>query len=131
MNTFYVSKLNEVYVQVDSPELHMLKELVDYFTFKVPGAEFMPSYKNKYWDGKIRLFNPINCKLYLGLIGQLKYFCEKNDYKIDYEISIVAYYVDIERSKINLLCMFQKKMTTYTKITQQQLYLVESLNIRV
>ena len=27
------------------------------------------------------------------------------DYKIDYEISIVAYYVDIERSKINLLCM--------------------------
>ena len=89
MNTFYVSKLNEVYVQVDSPELHMLKELVDYFTFKVPGAEFMPSYKNKYWDGKIRLFNPINCKLYLGLIGQLKYFCEKNDYKIDYDENLL------------------------------------------
>ena len=27
------------------------------------------------------------------------------DYKIDYEISIVAYYVNIERNKVNLLCM--------------------------
>jgi len=85
MSKFYVSKLNEVYVQVDSPELFMLKELVDYFTFKVPGAEFMPSYKNKYWDGKIRLFNPMNCKLYLGLVSQLKFFCEKNDYEIVYD----------------------------------------------
>ena len=30
------------------------------------------------------------------------------DYKIDYEISIVAYYVNIERNKVNLLCMSLK-----------------------
>ena len=43
MSKFYAAKLNEVYLQVDADELHMLKELVDYFTFKVPGAEFMPA----------------------------------------------------------------------------------------
>jgi superfamily II DNA or RNA helicase len=88
MSKFYISKLNEVYAQIDSPEMFMLKELVDYFTFKVPGAEFMPSFKNKVWDGKIRLFNPLNCKLYMGLIPQVKYFCEKNNYEIVYDEDI-------------------------------------------
>jgi hypothetical protein len=32
-------------------------ELQDFFTYEVPGAKFTPAYKNKYWDGKIRLFN--------------------------------------------------------------------------
>jgi superfamily II DNA or RNA helicase len=85
MSKFYAAKLNEVYLQVDADELHMLKELVDYFTFKVPGAEFMPAYKNKYWDGKIRLFNPTNCKLYVGLLNQLKFFCDKNGYELSFE----------------------------------------------
>ena len=34
-------------------------ELREYFTFEVPGAKFSPQYKNKIWDGKIRLFNPL------------------------------------------------------------------------
>jgi superfamily II DNA or RNA helicase len=88
MSKFYISKLNEVYAQIDSPEMFMLKELVDYFTFKVPGAEFMPSFKNKVWDGKIRLFNPLNCKLYMGLIPQVRHFCEKNNYEIVYDEDI-------------------------------------------
>ena len=32
-------------------------ELSDYFSFYVPGYKFMPAYKNKVWDGKIKLFN--------------------------------------------------------------------------
>lgn len=102
MSKFYVSKLNEVYVQVDSPELYMLKELVDYFTFKVPGAEFMPSYKNKYWDGKIRLFNPINCKLYLGLVNQLKYFCDRNEYEVEYNENLLD--TSFSRNDLEVLC---------------------------
>ena len=47
--------------------MYILKELVDYFTFKVPGAEFMPTYKKKIWDGNIRLFNPVDRKIYTGL----------------------------------------------------------------
>ena len=32
-------------------------ELSEFFSFFVPGYKFMPSYRNKVWDGKIRLFN--------------------------------------------------------------------------
>ena len=56
MSHLVISKKNEVYLQVKS-EPHVYYELSDYFTFDVPGAKFMPQYRNKYWDGKIRLFN--------------------------------------------------------------------------
>ena len=58
MEEVLVEKLDEVYVRIDSNEFFILKELVEYFTFKVPGAEFMPSYKNKMWDGRFRRFYP-------------------------------------------------------------------------
>lgn len=66
MSIVNIHKLNEVYAEVDSDEFFVLKELVEYFTFKVPGAEFMPSFRNKFWDGKIRLLNPNNRKLYVS-----------------------------------------------------------------
>jgi hypothetical protein len=40
-------------------------ELSDYFSFYVPGYKFMPAYKNKVWDGKIKLFNRMNGELIL------------------------------------------------------------------
>lgn len=67
MQSVSAVKINEVYATLDSDELFILKELVDYFTYEVPGAKFMPAYKNKIWDGKIRLFNPVNRKIYVGL----------------------------------------------------------------
>ena len=42
-------------------------------------------FKNKVWDGKIRMFNPINRKLYLGLLNHLDYFCRKNNYTVEFE----------------------------------------------
>ena len=45
----------------------------------------MPSYKNKMWDGRIRLLNPNNRKLYKGLLPQLKRFCDLNNYTFVYE----------------------------------------------
>jgi len=80
-----VVTIDEVYVTVDSNEFFILKELVDYFTFKVPGAEFMPSFRNKMWDGRIRLLNPNNRKLYKGLISHLRRFCDMNGYELVYE----------------------------------------------
>ena len=51
-----VSKINEVHLKVET-EPSIARELADYFTFEVPGHRFMPAYKNKVWDGKIRLFS--------------------------------------------------------------------------
>ena len=84
MQSVSAVKMNEVYATLDSDELFILKELVDYFTYEVPGAKFMPAYKNKIWDGKIRLFNPVNRKIYVGLLSQVKSFCERNDYGFEY-----------------------------------------------
>lgn len=63
------------------------QELSDYFSFFVPGYKFMPLYKNKVWDGKIRLFNVNNCELSCGLISYVKDFCEKRNYQLEYEES--------------------------------------------
>jgi superfamily II DNA or RNA helicase len=58
------------------------QEISDYFTFFVPGYKFMPKFKNKLWDGKIRLFNPFTCLLYCGLLPKLAKFCKEREYKL-------------------------------------------------
>ena len=58
-----VSKINEVHLKVET-EPSIARELADYFTFEVPGHRFMPAYKNKIWDGKIRLFSTATGKIY-------------------------------------------------------------------
>ena len=58
-------------------------EVSDYFTFDVPGAKFMPTYKNKVWDGKIRIFNAMSSLLYCGLTEQLEAFCKSRNYELD------------------------------------------------
>ena len=70
-----VSKVNEVYVQVDC-DRHIAKELSSYFEFFVPGHQFTPAFRNKIWDGKIRLFSlKTNC-VYYGLLPYIKEFAE-------------------------------------------------------
>ena len=73
----YISKVNEVYLnlKVDSG---LSRELADYFTFEVPGAKFMPTFRNRLWDGKIRLYSQQTGKIYLGLLPYIKQFCLKN-----------------------------------------------------
>ena len=44
-------------------------ELSEFFSFYVPGYKFMPAYKNRVWDGKIRLFNIQTMELPVGLVS--------------------------------------------------------------
>ena len=53
MSHLTILKKNEVYLQIES-DPHVFYELSDQFTFELPGAKFMPQYRNRYWDGKIR-----------------------------------------------------------------------------
>lgn len=86
MSILIVSKINEVFIKVDC-EPAIARELSDSFSFYVPGYRFMPSFRNHMWDGKIRLFNQINYTLYVGLIQQLKEFCENREYSIEFDSS--------------------------------------------
>ena len=71
-----ISKVNEVYLELEVDE-DVSRELSDYFTFEVPGAKFMPQYRNRMWDGKIRLFSPRNGRIYVGLLPYIKEYCSK------------------------------------------------------
>lgn len=61
----------------------MAAELSEYFTFYVPGYKFMPAFRNKIWDGKIRLFNTQDHTLYGGLIDYVQKFATEREYKIE------------------------------------------------
>ena len=62
-------------------------ELSDFFSFYVPGYKFMPAYKNKVWDGKIKLFNRMSGELSAGLYVYLVKFAAERNYTLDTEES--------------------------------------------
>ena len=84
MEIINISKKNEVYIQIDS-EASTAQEICDHFTFMVPGYTFMPAYRNRMWDGKIRLFNVHNRLLYGGLFEHLCKFLYTRDYKVKFD----------------------------------------------
>ena len=55
----------------------------DFFTFKVPGYKFMPQYRNKVWDGTIKLYNMFSQTIYYGLLDYVYKFAEDRKYTID------------------------------------------------
>jgi superfamily II DNA or RNA helicase len=79
-----ISKKDEVYVKITC-ERHFAQELSDFFTFYVPGYTFVPAYRNKIWDGKIRLYNLQTNTLYRGLLPYVESFCQERDYTFEYE----------------------------------------------
>ena len=80
MDKIEVYKKDEVFVKIEC-EKGTSRELSDFFEFEVPGAKFMPSVRNKYWDGKIRLFNVNTRQIYAGLIEHLRRFAEEREYE--------------------------------------------------
>ena len=77
-----IHKVNEVYIRIEC-ERDIAKELSEFFTFYVPGYTFVPAYRNKIWDGKIRLFDLRNNQIYYGLLPYIKKFCDERNYSID------------------------------------------------
>jgi hypothetical protein len=89
MSHLIISKKNEVYLQVEA-EAHIYYELRDAFQFEVPNAKFAPAYRNKWWDGKIYMFNVNTQEIYVGLLDRLVQFCK--DYNYTYEFKNNKYY---------------------------------------
>ena len=78
-----VTKRNEAYVKIKC-ERGIAQELSDYFTFFVPGHQFTPAFRNRIWDGKIRLFDLRTFELYHGLVSYIEAFCKERDYSLEY-----------------------------------------------
>lgn len=77
----HIHHKDHVHVKIECED-GLAREMSEYFTFFVPGYKFMPTYKNKIWDGKIRLFNVQARLIYRGLIFRIKRFGQNRGYKI-------------------------------------------------
>ena len=89
MSHLIISKKNEVYLLIEA-DPHIYYELKDSFQFEVPNAKFSPSYKNKWWDGKIYLFNVNTREIYVGLLDKIIQYCK--DYNHTYEFKDNKFY---------------------------------------
>lgn len=78
-----IEKVDDVHIKVHC-ESDVAQELGAYFTFNVPGAKFSPKFKNKIWDGKIRLFSTATHHIYGGLVFHIERFAKERDYTVEY-----------------------------------------------
>ena len=87
-NVLKVAKVNSVYLQIEA-EADIRRELSEYFSFEVPGYKFTPQFRNRVWDGKIRLYSYATGQLYVGLYPYLVEWCNRKnvDIKENNEIS--------------------------------------------
>lgn len=82
MDLIKVKKKNEVFLQIET-EPSIEQELSEHFCFYVPGYKFMPAYRNRMWDGKIRLYDLRAKTLYSGLFKYVQEFAKVRDYTLE------------------------------------------------
>jgi len=84
MSQVIIKKKNETYLTLEC-EPHIKYELSEIFTFEVPNFKFMPQYRSRHWDGKIKLFSPLNGELYCGLYDYLIEYLKSKNYSYELE----------------------------------------------
>ena len=87
MSDLILYKQNEAFIRF-ACEKSIAQELADYITFFVPGYQFMPAYKNRLWDGKIRLADLRTYTIYHGLVPYIEKFCEERNYKLEIDAAV-------------------------------------------
>ena len=86
MTNIIIQKKNEVYLKIET-EPHIHQELSDHFTFEIENARFMPQYRSKHWDGKIRLYSNHTGEIYVGLLDKLISFANSSNYTYEFKNS--------------------------------------------
>ena len=84
-----IIKLNETSLRVETNDRGILQEISEHFTFFVPGYRFMPAYRSKMWDGKLRIFNLRDATLPYGLCLELCSFLSERDYSFEVDSRII------------------------------------------
>jgi superfamily II DNA or RNA helicase len=83
-----ITQPDAVMLKIDC-DRSLAKELNSYFTFTVPNFQYTPAFKNRVWDGKIRLFNLYTQTIFAGLESQLVKFAKDRGYT--WEESLLPY----------------------------------------
>lgn len=80
-----VNKINETFAILKC-DRGIAQELSEYFSFFMEGYKFTPAFKNRMWDGKLRLAKLLpngDVQFYIGLMHQLEIFCKDRDYSLN------------------------------------------------
>ena len=89
------------------------QELREYFAFYVPGYRYMPAYKRRQWDGRIKLYNQITKELPVGLYTHLRKFCGDRFYPMEI-VNNSKYGIPSHRDEVDhpflIKCMNRWKM---------------------
>ena len=80
-STIRVRILNHSYMAIESSPAQEM-ELREFFAFFVPGYKYMPAYKRKVWDGRVKLYNTVTKQLHVGLYHHLRKFCGDRFYSL-------------------------------------------------
>lgn len=75
-----ITKINSAVLHIGCPE-DVAMELSARYEFFAEGYRHMPAFKNRMWDGKIRLFNRTKNTLPSGLLWHLVSYLEEEEYE--------------------------------------------------
>lgn len=79
-----VEWFNETYMKVIC-EPDVAEGLKDYFSFRPPGYQYDKRFKNRVWDGYIRIFSPWKRVLYVGLLGYLLKYAKDRNIEVEFD----------------------------------------------
>ena len=88
-----IDKKDDVYLKIEADE-SIRRDLGEFFTFEVPGFKFMPQYRARQWDGKIRLFSYQTGQIYAGLYPYVLQWCKDNEVEVVDDTKITETKVD-------------------------------------
>ncbi len=88
MSTFKIDKIDESIIRMDCDDSGAVMDLSEAFTFYVDGYQYMPSYRNKVWDGKIRLYDARRRTLPYGLLYKSLQFISERGYDVKLDPSL-------------------------------------------
>ena len=93
-----VHKIDNVSIKIDTEDFDFLCLIREYFSFFADGYQFHPRFKQKQWDGKIRLLQTSGL-MPLGLVGDVESFCGRHNKTIHIDPSIRTN--NLEQSKFD------------------------------
>jgi len=108
-------KKDDVYLEFSSSDRGELRMFSDYFTFEVEGARFTPAFRNKIWDGKIRLANLRTNTVYMGLVDDIAKFSKDMDIDVEFEGSKYDFPGLDTNINDNILDGFLKSLNPHSK----------------
>jgi len=80
-NTIRVGMMSHSYLAIDANAAQD-QELREFFAFFAPGYQYMPAYKRKVWDGRVKLYNQVTKQMNVGLYHHLRKFCADRFYPL-------------------------------------------------